>query len=432
MVVSEGVAALGAAGGGLLMPADDALLSVPGTVGYADELVAQIRAERRDAPLPAAVALRTGEADLAGVPRGAAGAVPRACRSMEPTTVSMCAVPLRWPDASSGRCASASTSPRLFDDDERRFVEALAAQTALALDRSRCTSPSGKPVTSPRRQPPARPAAPRHGRPGRGEHRARRSPTLSSPRPPGPSALIVTALCVIEGEDTLRVIGMRRRADDPRRSAGRPSRFDADLPASEAARTGNAVVMRRPRSHGGTGSRCCVATSPQRRGERQRPGHRRATGPSGALSLTFPAPVARSTRHELELLCTIGRQCGVALERARLFAAERAARERSAFLAEATSLLGSSLDPVETLRHLTDVLVPRLGDWAVVYLKTGPTARRARRRGAPRSRTDRDDARAAARQHPWTRAPPGGLAEVLRTGRSLQLRDGAASTCERA
>ena len=61
MVLTEGVVALGASGGSLLIPHGGDLLVVPGSVGYPQGLVAQLRAERRDAQLPAAQAIRDGE-----------------------------------------------------------------------------------------------------------------------------------------------------------------------------------------------------------------------------------------------------------------------------------------------------------------------------------------------------------------------------------
>jgi len=62
VVISEGVTALGASGGALLVPAGDGEhISVPGVVGYGEELVGALSSERLDAPLPAATALRTGE-----------------------------------------------------------------------------------------------------------------------------------------------------------------------------------------------------------------------------------------------------------------------------------------------------------------------------------------------------------------------------------
>lgn len=134
-VLREGVAALGASGGGVLLATDSPTLAVPGTVGYGDEVVARLRSESRDAELPAAAAMRSGETiwlesraerderfpDLAG---------------LEAATVSMCAVPLIVEGRHLGALRFSFPEARLFDVTERSFVEAMAAQTAQALDRA--------------------------------------------------------------------------------------------------------------------------------------------------------------------------------------------------------------------------------------------------------------------------------------------------------
>lgn len=136
VVVSEGVAALGAAGGGLLVPAEDGEhIAVPGAVGYGEELVGALRAERLDAPLPAATALRTGEAVWLESRSERDRSYPQ-LRGFEAATESMCAVPLRVGDRVLGALRFSFTTRRLFDDDEREFVLALAAQTAQTLLRT--------------------------------------------------------------------------------------------------------------------------------------------------------------------------------------------------------------------------------------------------------------------------------------------------------
>ena len=63
---------------------------------------------------------------------------------------------------------------------------------------------------------------------------------------------------------------------------------------------------------------------------------------------------------------TLARQAALALERARLFEAERAGRQRLAFIAEASELLGSSLDYEQTLARLARLSVPELADWCAI------------------------------------------------------------------
>ena len=87
----------------------------------------------------------------------------------------------------------------------------------------------------------------------------------------------------------------------------------------------------------------------------------------GSLALGFPQPRTLSGDDEA-LLLTAGGQSALALERTRLFEAEHAARERLAFLAEASAMLAGSLDVRETLDQLARLVVPRLADGCVIHL----------------------------------------------------------------
>jgi signal transduction histidine kinase len=58
----------------------------------------------------------------------------------------------------------------------------------------------------------------------------------------------------------------------------------------------------------------------------------------------------------------------LAIEQARLFEAERAASRRLEFLAQASELLGSTLDHIAALHGLSALAVPYLGDWCIVDL----------------------------------------------------------------
>jgi serine phosphatase RsbU (regulator of sigma subunit)/anti-sigma regulatory factor (Ser/Thr protein kinase) len=136
VVISEGVAALGASGGGLLVPAGDGVhIAVPGVVGYGEQLAAALRSERLDAPLPAATALRTGEAIWIESQEERDRRFP-VLRGFEEATVAMCAVPLFVGDRLLGALRFSFSSGKLFDDDERSFVLALAALTAQTLQRT--------------------------------------------------------------------------------------------------------------------------------------------------------------------------------------------------------------------------------------------------------------------------------------------------------
>ena len=136
VVVTEGVDVLGASGGGLLVPAADGRhLAVPGAVGYESGLVDALREELIDAPLPAATALRTGEAIWLESREERDRYFP-ALLGFEASTVSMCAVPLSVAGQVLGALRFSFDERRLFDEDERGFVLALAAQTAQTLQRT--------------------------------------------------------------------------------------------------------------------------------------------------------------------------------------------------------------------------------------------------------------------------------------------------------
>ena len=412
IVVSQGVSVLGASGGGLLLPGEGDLLRVPGTVGYKDELVQELRSERRDARLPAAVALSTGEAVWLESREERDAQFPD-LTGLEPSTASMCAVPLRGRDQVLGALRFSFDSPRLFDGDERNFVEALAAQTAVAVDRSLLREAEQDARHT------AETVAARLARLYRVTAALAGASTYDEvghavvTEASEALGAVVSALSVLEG-DTLRLVDLGGK-DSEVRQRWVTFPLAADLPASEAVRTNAPVVVdgkaaleaRYPSLRGDVGGDGVSVNMPVTAGGR----------PLGALSLRFPVghPVDDA---ELELLATIAWQCGVALERARLFTGERAARERSTFLAEAAGLLGSTLDPVQTLHNLTDVLIPRFGDWAVVYLKNGQD------KVELAAAAHRDPALTPVmielqRAHPLDLTSSSGMAEVLRSGKSL-------------
>ena len=134
-VLERGVLALGASGGGLLLATEDEFLAVPGTVGYDDELVTRLQTESRHAELPAAVALQSGEPVWLESPEDRDLRFPELL-AFERATVSLCAVPLIARGRKLGALRFSFSERRLFDDDERRFVLALAAQAGQALDRA--------------------------------------------------------------------------------------------------------------------------------------------------------------------------------------------------------------------------------------------------------------------------------------------------------
>jgi PAS domain S-box-containing protein len=94
--------------------------------------------------------------------------------------------------------------------------------------------------------------------------------------------------------------------------------------------------------------------------------------PLGVLELRFPYR-RRFGRDDRGYMLALAGQGARALERSLLYEAERAARrnaedagERLAFLAQASEVLGSSLDYKATLATVARLAVPRLADWCAV------------------------------------------------------------------
>ncbi|MCA1824964.1 MAG: SpoIIE family protein phosphatase [Frankia sp.] len=138
-IVEEGTAALDADAGGVLVPNPRGRLLVPGAVGYDPDVLAQFREESLETELPAATAMRTGESVWVESVEERDERFPQLV-SIEPSTQSVCAVPVVVGTQRIGALRFSFSRPHLFDEDERDFVVALAAQTAQALDRARAVA----------------------------------------------------------------------------------------------------------------------------------------------------------------------------------------------------------------------------------------------------------------------------------------------------
>ena len=143
----------------------------------------------------------------------------------------------------------------------------------------------------------------------------------------------------------------------------------------------------------------------------------------GAIGLTF-AEAQSFADDQTALLHAYARQSTQAIERARLYAAEQAARadaesarSRLAFLAEASATLGATLDNDATLSRLGELLVPELADWCAIHI--------VRDDGAVEqlvvAHSDPEKiawARALQERYPYDPNAPAGVPNVLRTGAS--------------
>src|SRR5579884_893669 len=94
-------------------------------------------------------------------------------------------------------------------------------------------------------------------------------------------------------------------------------------------------------------------------------------------ALTFVAAESRRTYSEadLEFAQELAARAAVAVENAQLYRAAQRRRDRLAFLAEASALLGSTLDVERTLEQLGTLIAMRFADWAAIHLVDGDRLR---------------------------------------------------------
>ncbi|MBA3655359.1 MAG: SpoIIE family protein phosphatase [Actinobacteria bacterium] len=150
-------------------------------------------------------------------------------------------------------------------------------------------------------------------------------------------------------------------------------------------------------------------------------------GALGALVISFTS--GRSfPADEREYLTAFADQCGIAIERARLYYEVTAARDRFAFLDEASQLLGSTLDVEATLHALAELAVPRIADWCAIYVHEEGG-------GLRHLVAHRDPDRLAAVErlavdYPVDLDAPVGAGSVLRTGERYIVRDVAGALPE--
>jgi serine/threonine-protein kinase RsbW len=109
-----------------------------------------------------------------------------------------------------------------------------------------------------------------------------------------------------------------------------------------------------------------------------------AAGQRDLISLDEPDVVRATGPADVDVLWTLGRQAGQALERARLYEETARQAERSAFLLEAARLLASAADVAETVDRLAILSVARLADVCAIDLTTeSGVSRRAVRHRDP-------------------------------------------------
>ncbi|MGY2001647.1 SpoIIE family protein phosphatase [Blastococcus sp. SYSU DS1024] len=147
---------------------------------------------------------------------------------------------------------------------------------------------------------------------------------------------------------------------------------------------------------------------------------RGAPSPGDLISLEEPGEHRPLNPAEVDLLWTLGRQAGQALERVRLHEETRHQGERAAFLLEAARLMSGARDVTETVQRLAGLVVSRLADVCVIDLVAEHGVHRPVARHRDPARQPLLD---RLRAHPPARSPLHPSVRALREGRTQWLRD---------
>ncbi|WP_161884020.1 GAF domain-containing protein [Deinococcus alpinitundrae] len=188
-----------------------------------------------------------------------------------------------------------------------------------------------------------------------------------------------------------------------------------DLPACRAARDGVPVFVSAPdaaREYSGWDAVRSVSTQSIAALPLSFAG-----GVQAVLVLSFDLP-RRFDEAERQFLITLTGVGAQALERARLYDTEARGRLRATVLAEAGTLLATSLKVEDALNRLTGLALAHVADWAAVYLPdddgvVGPVA------VAHRDPDMIELLRTFVAQNPADPESPGSTAWVMRTGESF-------------
>jgi PAS domain S-box-containing protein len=195
--------------------------------------------------------------------------------------------------------------------------------------------------------------------------------------------------------------------------------LDGDTPLATAARTRQPVLVGSVEDLSRTYER--LVPEATRTGNRAMAAFPLLSGDRvlGAIGLSYPKEQAFDEEEQAYLLA-VAQQCSQAMERARLYDAERAAESRLSFLGEASARLASSLDYELTLRALADLAVPRLADWCMVdLLEDDGTLQPVAVAHVDPAKVEL--AHEYRRRYPPRPDEPQGALAVARTGRSVLL-----------
>jgi serine phosphatase RsbU (regulator of sigma subunit) len=409
-VVRSGMEVLGAYAGGLLARTPEGM-RVLSAVGFSPDYLSRLEgASLDDDDLPGPVVMRTGEPLWLESAEQRDARFPTLSRS-EPHTVSTCLVPL-VAGHRLGVLRFSFDTPRLFDEDERRYVLALADQAALALQRSELFF---------------------------AEQQARREAELLARRLDGLRSVVgrLTSLTTVEeiaelvvssasehlgataarlhllGDDGL-LHSLAGSGDDPELAASYPAvdPTDETLPAHEALRTGRPLVL---------GSLAEIGERYPVLGDLYATERSLMLAPLivdehrlGVFSVTFAAD--QDAEGQLSFVTSLADATAQAIERIDASIRAHVATERLRFLAQASVMLSGSLEVNETLRTVAELVVPQLADWCVIQLVNEDGLTTVALQHADPSKVEWAVQMQA--RYPSDRNDVSGAARVVRTGES--------------
>lgn len=227
---------------------------------------------------------------------------------------------------------------------------------------------------------------------------------------------------------TIRVLATRGFSDG---EATRWATFpvDAQVPIAHAVRTGETVLLRSEEE--------VLAAYPSLEEDATGRGYALGALPLTADGVVFGAVglAFHGTRifddGEADFLESLSLQCAAAFDRSRAYEGEaaaravaEAARARLAFLAEATTVLSSSLDWERTLATVAELAVPALADWCEVHLLDEGRPKVVK--VAHRDSAKRALAEGLRRHHRPHLDAPLGVGAVINTGVGMLVADAAA------
>lgn len=135
----------------------------------------------------------------------------------------------------------------------------------------------------------------------------------------------------------------------------------------------------------------------------------------GALTVLSTREGRHYREADLSFAAELARRFALAVDNARLYEEANGARERLAFIANASELLARSLDLEQTLDQFARLAVPRLGDWCSIELKDEA----GEIRNAATAHVDPEKVKLAEglrTRYPIESEDPTGVANVIRSG----------------